>query len=260
VIVRAPAKVNLVLRVGPVRDDGYHRLATLFQAIDVYDEIELSDASETVVEGFEDTLITAALAALGETRHVRLTKGIPVAAGLGGGSSDAAAVLRAFSAGRDVNELYGIARSLGADVPFFLSGCETALGTGRGDRIEPLPDFPRGHAFVLLPEAEGLSTAEVYAGSQPNEVFEAVRGDLIRAVHITRTPADVGRMLANDLQPAALALRPALQRNIERLLAAGALGAQVSGSGPTTFGVFEDRAAAQRAAIGLQGSSVASPL
>ena len=109
-------------------------------------------------------------------------------------------------------------------MPFFLSGCETALGTGRGDRIEPLPDFPRGHAFVLVPEAEGLSTAEVYAGSQPNEVFEAVRGDLIRAVHIVRTPAEVGRMLANDLQPAALALRPALQRNIERLLAAGALG------------------------------------
>ena len=259
-IVRAPAKVNLVLRVGPVREDGYHRLATLFQAIDLYDELDLEPAAETSVEGFDDTLITAALAALGETRRVRLTKRIPVAAGLGGGSSDAAAVLRALRGDRDVNELYAIARDLGADVPFFLSGCETAIGAGRGDRIEPAVDFPRGHSFVLLPSATGLSTAEVFAHSRPNEIFPAVRGDLVRAVHTTRTPADVGRLLANDLEPTVLELRPELAASLERVRAAGALGVAVSGSGPTVFGVFEDRGAAERAALEIPGAIAASPL
>ncbi len=260
-IVRAPAKVNLVLRVGPVREDGYHRLATLFQAVDLYDELELEPAGEITVEGFPgDTLVTAALGALGETRHVQLTKRIPVAAGLGGGSSDAAAVLRALRGERDVNELYGIARSLGADVPFFLSGCEVAIGTGRGDRIEPVTDFPRTHAFVLLPASPGLSTAEVFGRSEPNPVFPAVRGDLIRAVHITRTPAQVGALLANDLQSAALGLRPELEANLERLRAAGALGVAVSGSGPTTFGVFADRGAAEEAALKLDGGIAVSPL
>ena len=259
-IVRAPAKVNLVLRVGPVRDDGYHRLATLFQAIDLFDELELEPAAETRVEGFDDTLVTAALAALGETRRVRLTKRIPVAAGLGGGSSDAAAVLRALRGERDVNDLYAIARDLGADVPFFLSGCETALGSGRGDRIAPAVDFPRSHAFVLVPAEPGLSTAEVFAHCRPNEIFPAVRGDLIRAVHITRTPAEVGALLANDLEAAVLELRPELARNLERLRAAGALGVAITGSGPTAFGVFEDRPAAERAALEIDGAIAAAPL
>ncbi len=171
-IVRAPAKVNLVLRVGPVREDGYHRLATLFQAIDLYDELELEPATETTVEGFpDDTLVSRALAALGETRRVRLTKRIPVAAGLGGGSSDAAAVLRALRGERDVNELYAIARELGADVPFFLSGCETAIGTGRGDRIEPAVDFPRDHAFVLVPADRASRRPTCSPGRSPTPCF-----------------------------------------------------------------------------------------
>ncbi len=259
-IVRAPAKVNLVLRVGPRREDGYHRLATLFQAIDLFDELELEEAEETTVDGFDDTLVTAALAALGETRRVTLTKRIPVAAGLGGGSSDAAAVLRALGGDRDVNDLYAIARDLGADVPFFLSGCETAVGSGRGDRIQPAVDFPRSHAFVLLPAEPGLSTAEVFGRATPNELFPAVRGDLIRAVHITRTPSQVGALLVNDLEPAALELRPELAQNLERLRAAGALGVAVSGSGPTVFGVFHDRPTAERIAAEIAGAIAASPL
>jgi 4-diphosphocytidyl-2-C-methyl-D-erythritol kinase len=259
--VRAPAKLNLVLRVGPRRSDGYHRLSTLFQAIDLFDELELEPAPETVVEGYpDDTLVRAALAALGEARRVRITKRIPVAAGLGGGSSDAAAVLRALGGERDVNELYAIARSIGADVPFFLSGCETALGSGRGDRIHALPDFPRGHAFLLVPQGRGLSTAEVFAGARPSDVFPAVHGELIRRVHTARTPAAVAAMVVNELEPSVLELRPELARVLADVRAAGALAAAVTGSGPTVFGVFSDRAEAERAAAGIPGSMAASPL
>jgi 4-diphosphocytidyl-2-C-methyl-D-erythritol kinase len=259
--LRAPAKVNLCLRLGPLRSDGYHRLTTLFQAIDLYDELELSEADETVVEGFaEDTLVTAALAALGETRHVRLAKRIPVAAGLGGGSSDAAAVLRALRGDRDPNELHAIARALGADVPFFLTGAETGFGTGRGDRIQPLVDFPRGHAFVLVPSERGLATADVFAASEPNPIFRAAEGDLVRAMHTVRGVEDVAALLANDLQDAVLELRPDVGDALAALREAAALGQIVSGSGPTAFGLFPDRRSAESAAARIPGAFAASPI
>lgn len=260
-LLRAPAKLNLVLTVGPRREDGYHRLSTLFQAIDLYDQLVLEPAADTVVDGFpDDTLVRAALDALGETRRVVLTKRIPVAAGLGGGSSDAAAILRALRGERPVNDLYAIARRLGADVPFFLSGCETALGSGRGDHIHPLPDFPRGHAFVLIPQAEGLATAEVFARARPSGIFAALHGDLVRGVHTARGPAGVAALVRNDLQPAVLELRPELQAELDRLRAAGALAAAVTGSGPTVFGLFADRVAAEAAAAQIPGAIAASPV
>jgi 4-diphosphocytidyl-2-C-methyl-D-erythritol kinase len=259
--VRAPAKLNLVLRVGPLRSDGYHRVTTLFQAVDLFDELELEPAAETVVEGFpEDTLVRAALDALGETQRVRILKRIPVAAGLGGGSSDAGAVLRALAGEHDANELHEIARGIGSDVPFFLSGCETAMGSGRGDRIQALPDFPRDHAFVLVPQQAGLSTPEVYARARPNDVFPAVHGELIRRVHTARSPAGVADMVVNELQPAVLELRPELEQVIDEVRGAGALAAAVTGSGPTVFGVFPDRAAAERAAAKIPGGIAVSPL
>lgn len=259
--LRAPAKVNLCLRLGPPRGDGYHRLTTLFQAIDRYDELELSEADETVVEGFaDDTLVAAALAALGKTRHVRLEKHIPVAAGLGGGSSDAAAVLRALRGDRDPNELHAIARALGADVPFFLTGAETGFGTGRGDRIQPLVDFPRGHAFVLVPSARGLATADVFAAAEPNPIFRAAEGDLVRAMHTVRRVEDVAALMANDLQQAVLALRPDVGEALAALADVGALAQIVSGSGPTAFGLFRDRQTAEAAAARIPGSFAASPI
>lgn len=259
--LRAPAKVNLVLRVGPRRSDGYHQLSTLFQAIDLFDELELDPAPETEVEGFpQDTLVRAALAALGETRRVRITKRIPVAAGLGGGSSDAGVVLRGLAGARDPNELHAMARAIGADVPFFLSGCEAAIGSGRGDRIHALPEFPRAHAFLLVPAAEGLSTADVFARATPNPVFRAAHGDLVRRVHIVHTPQQVAAMVANELEPAVLELRPELAGTLAAVRAAGALAAAISGSGPTVFGVFGDRAAAEAAAGRIPGSIPASPL
>jgi 4-diphosphocytidyl-2-C-methyl-D-erythritol kinase len=260
-ILRAPAKVNLCLRVGPLRSDGYHRLTTVFQAIDCYDELELDEAPETVVEGFpQDTLVRAALAALGETRRVLLRKRIPVAAGLGGGSSDAAAVLRALRGGRDPNELHAIARALGADVPFFLTGAETGFGTGRGDRIQPLPDFPRGHAFVLVPSDRGLSAGEVFAASEPNPIFRAVEGDLVRAMHTVRCVEHVAALMANDLEPAVLALRPEVAGALAALGREGALAQIVTGSGPTAFGLFPHRQAAEAAAARIPGGFAASPV
>jgi 4-diphosphocytidyl-2-C-methyl-D-erythritol kinase len=212
------------------------------------------------VEGFDDTLVTGALEMLGEPRRVVLRKRIPVAGGLGGGSSDAAAVLRAFAAERSVEDLYAIARQLGSDVPFFLSGLETALATGRGDILRHLPDFPRDYGLVLVPAADGLSTAEVYRTARPNEIYPAVQGDLIRGVHLARDVGGVARLVVNDLQEAALALRPELSATLERLRAAGALAAAISGSGPTAFGIFPDRGAAERAASGILAAIAAVPL
>jgi 4-diphosphocytidyl-2-C-methyl-D-erythritol kinase len=255
VILRAPAKINLCLRVGPVRDDGYHRITTLFAALELHDTLELEPAAETAVEGFPgDTLVTRALEALGETRRVRLEKRIPVAAGLGGGSSDAAAVLRALPGERTVNELYEIARALGSDVPFFLSGLEVALATGRGDLLRPLPEFPRGLAVLLVPDADGLSTADVYAASEPNPIYPAVQGDLIRGVHTVRSPRDVAGLVANDLEAAACELRPSIRGTLAAVREAGALAAAVSGSGPTVFGLFADGDAAEGAAASVPGS------
>jgi 4-diphosphocytidyl-2-C-methyl-D-erythritol kinase len=261
VIVQAPAKVNLVLRVGPLRSDGYRQLSTLFQAIDLCDTLDIEPGLETAIEGMPgDTLVRAALDALGERARVRIEKRIPVAGGLGGGSSDAGAVLRALRGERTANELHEIARGLGADVPFFLSGCETAIGTGRGDRIHALPEFPRRHAFVLVPSARGLSTAEVFRHAVENEVFAAVHGDLVRRVHTARSARDVAAMVVNELQPAVLDLRPELAGPLAALHEAGALATAVSGSGPTVFGVFEGRDEAARAASSIPGGTAAAPL
>jgi 4-diphosphocytidyl-2-C-methyl-D-erythritol kinase len=259
--VRAPAKVNLCLRLGPLRPDGYHRVTTLVQAIDLYDELDIEPAAETLVDGFaDDTLVTAALDGLGETRRVRIEKRIPVASGLGGGSSDAAAVLRALRGERTPNELHELARAVGTDVPFFLTGAETGFCTGRGDRVHALPEFPRGHAFVIVPAAEGLSTRDVYAASTPNPAFRAVEGELIRRMHTVRRTEQVAELMANDLEAAALGLRPDVRGTLAALADAGALRAQVTGSGPTAFGLFHHRAAAEEAAAAIPGALAASPV
>jgi 4-diphosphocytidyl-2-C-methyl-D-erythritol kinase len=256
----APAKINLCLRVGPVRGDGFHRIATVFAAIRLHDEITLDEAAETSIAGFPDTLVARTLDALGETRSVTIDKRIPVAAGLGGGSSDAAAVLRALRGRRPVNDLYAIARSLGSDVPFFLSGLEVALGTGRGDVLQPLPEFPRDYGVLLVPAAEGLSTADVYAAAEPNEVYEAVRGDVIRSANAARSVQHVASLVGNDLEPAVLRLQPELADTLAAVRAAGALAAAVSGSGPTVFGIFPDAGAAEKASEVVEGSIATGPL
>ena len=169
-------------------------------------------------------------------------------------------MLRALRGDHDPNELHAIARALGADVPFFLTGAETGFGTGRGDRIQPLPDFPRGHAFVLVPSDRGLATGEVFAACEPNPIFRAVEGDLVRAMHTVRRVEDVAALMANDLEPAVLALRPDVAAALDALRAEGALAQIVSGSGPTAFGLYAHRAAAEAAAARITGAFAASPV
>jgi 4-diphosphocytidyl-2-C-methyl-D-erythritol kinase len=265
----AYAKLNLVLHVGHPREDGLHPICSLLASIDLADEVtaeESESGSDSVdcrgVPG--DNLAASALAAFrsragGELPTLALTidKRIPVAAGLGGGSADAAAALRianelaASPLGRE--ELLRLAASLGSDVPSQLAP-RHALVQGVGERVEAI-DLPV-LAAVLVPDERGLSTAAVYAeldrlGSTRANLDPAA----LRALAGARPP-ELAAALQNDLQPAALSLRPDLEARLEALRAAGALGAAVSGSGPTCFGLFEDRAAADEVAAQLPGALV----
>jgi 4-diphosphocytidyl-2-C-methyl-D-erythritol kinase len=247
----AAAKVNLALEILGKRTDGYHEIATVMQTVDLADRLTLEDADELTmtttapdVPSDGGNLALRAAAALREAakldRGVRVTldKRIPVAAGLGGGSSNAAAVLlglnRLWGLRWRVPRLAEVAASLGSDVPFFLTG-GVALGTGRGERMTPLTGMPM--ALVLVNPRTPLSTAAVYGrvtrgmytdGARTRTVMEALR---------TRKPARVAASLYNGLEAATGELSQEMVRLRAALVAAGALGALMSGSGPTVFGV-----------------------
>src|SRR3954451_3106277 len=246
----APAMVNLVLRIGPVQPNGLHEVCSLFASLDLADDVEVEPAAADLVEcpGVEGpNLASAAIEALRAHApslppvQVRITKRIPVAAGLAGGSADAAAVLRAANSFHELpfddDQLRAIAAPLGSDVPSQVVPAHSVV-TGTGERVQSVALPPI--ALVLVPAAIGLSTAEVFATAAelglPRPTLEAA--DLHE---LAREPLEtIAARLENDLQPATLRLRPELERVIEELRAAGALGAQVSGSGPTVFGVFAD--------------------
>jgi 4-diphosphocytidyl-2-C-methyl-D-erythritol kinase len=269
---RAPAKLNLVLHVGRPRPDGLHPLCSLFASIDLEDELELEplpDGGRDVVEcpGVEaPNLAQAALAALRERLgpgalpplRVVIRKRIPVAAGLGGGSADAAAVLRAGNriAGEplSVGELRELAAGLGSDVPSQVEP-RHALVQGTGEAVEAI-ELPALTA-LLVPATEGLSTAAVYAELDRLRGWrERLDADALRGL-AQGSPEQLAGSLGNDLQPAALSLRPELEDTLSALRGAGALGAAVSGSGPTCFGLFAADADAERAAAGLPASLTA---
>lgn len=248
-LLTAPAKLNLCLFLGPRRDDGLHEICSLFEPISLADLIRIEPAARDevvcpVVEG--ENLAERALAALrgrgwshGPIR-VEIEKRIPVAAGLGGGSADAAAVLRLAEG--QVPDLERLAAELGADVPSQLHPHLSLVG-GAGELVEPLPWSPE-HAFVLLPLAEGLSTAEVYAEAdrlglgRARDDLAALRRRLRTAAFEGPSPLGYAHFLANDLQPAALSLRPEIGETLGALEESGAASALVSGSGPTVFGLF----------------------
>jgi 4-diphosphocytidyl-2-C-methyl-D-erythritol kinase len=248
--VIAPAKINLALVVGPVRADGKHELTTVYQALELGDEIHVEPAAETTVEGFEDTIVREALAQLGGGWRVRIEKRIPVAAGLGGGSSDAAAALRLANRRLEHplpdDRLHELAARVGADVPFFL--CERPqLGTGDGTTLEPLR-LPHDYAvLLLLPTGETKrSTADVYAAFDARggaagyrERVGALRSGLA-AIERTR---DLAALPPNDLASSALA---------DRIRAEGAFRADVSGAGPAVYGLFDTAADAERARRALR--------
>jgi 4-diphosphocytidyl-2-C-methyl-D-erythritol kinase len=255
VTVRAPAKINLHLGVGPARDDGYHQLATVYQAIGIYDDVTATAADDwsvtvTVTGELDVTDVPlddrniairagrALCAHHGVDRRARLeiAKNIPVAGGLAGGSADAAAALVALDRLWDLqtsdDDLLAIAGTLGSDVPFALVG-GTAYGTGRGELVEPVTD--RGEWWwVVVPNATGLSTAAVYAEYDDLGLGEHLRvpEGLFAALADAR-PEDLAIELHNDLEPAALELRPDLAVTRTDIEAAGAYAALLSGSGPT---------------------------
>lgn len=246
---RAPAKVNLVLHVGARRDDGLHELCSLFATIDLADELSIEEASADEVVCAEVDGPNLALAALERFRaeagsdlpplRVVIDKRIPVAAGLGGGSADAAAVLRAANrlAGEPMtaDALRELGAELGADVPSQIDP-RHALVTGAGEVIEPVELPPM--TLLLAPDARGLSTAEVYAKADSlGTTRPELDPDRMRAL-AERPLAELASALENDLEPAAVALRPELEHRMETLRDAGALAVRVTGSGPTVFGVF----------------------
>ena len=266
---RAPAKVNLILQVGDVRDDGLHELCSLFASLDLADELTIAprggEHDRVVCAGVEGPNL--ATRAIGELRaavgpavpalDVTIDKRIPVAAGLGGGSADAAAVLRAANriAGDplDSDELRAIGARVGADVPSQIDP-RHALVTGAGEHVEPvaLPAM----ALVLVPQVEGLSTADVYREADRIESTRA-RLDPAGLRELAGRPLpDLAAALDNDLEAAALSLRPDLAAELQALRDAGALAARITGSGPTAFGVFAGRADAERAAAGLSSGAL----
>jgi 4-diphosphocytidyl-2-C-methyl-D-erythritol kinase len=267
----APAKVNLVLQVGDVRDDGLHELCSLFASLELADEVTVEplerDAAQdqVVCPGVTGpNLVTRALAELRAELEVDLPaltitidKRIPVAAGMGGGSADAAAVLRAANAiagaPLDAGALRKIGARIGADVPSQVDP-RHALVTGAGEGVEPLALPPM--ALVLIPQDEGLSTADVYrAADRIGSTRARLDPDGLR--DLARAPlGDLAAALENDLEAAAIDLRPALAEELSALTTAGALAARITGSGPTAFGVFPDRASAERAAAHLSSSAI----
>ena len=272
--LRAPAKLNLCLYLGPRRDDGLHELRSIFCPLTLADRIVVEEAAEdeVVCDGVSGAnLAGGALEALRQRGwrspplRVEIEKRIPVAAGLGGGSADAAAVLRL--AAREVGGLDEIASALGADVPSQVDPA-FALVAGAGEVVERLPD-PRHFGVVLVPAAEGLATAEVYAEADRLELgrsaqeLERIGTELRAAAAVGASPLDYAPLLANDLGKAVLSLRPELSGALGALREAGAAAAFVAGSGPTVAGLFEDIAAADRAAAALPpryaGAIVAAP-
>ena len=272
VTVRVPAKINLSLSVGPLREDGYHELVTVFHAVSLYDEVtaradrrlSLSveplrhDSDIAGVPDDERNLAWQAAVLLAEhtgiNPEVRLTirKDIPVAGGMAGGSADAAAALVACDALWDTrltrDELGELAAKLGSDVPFALHG-GTAIGTGRGERISPVL-AATGLDWVIAVLPDGLSTPQVFEAcdllrrKSADPIPEpGVHSELMSALR-TRNAGLVGAALYNDLQPASIELLPKIGEVLALGSAAGAAGSLVSGSGPTTVFLVDSPLAA----------------
>lgn len=250
-MLTAAAKVNLALEILDRRTDGYHEIATVMQTVDLTDRLTLEESDVLEIQcgaagvpADETNLALRAALALREAaavqRGVRITldKRIPVAAGLGGGSSDAAAVLlglnRLWGLRWPAARLADVAVTLGMDVPFFLRG-GVALGTARGDRLRSVAAAPL--ALVLVNPGVGVSTAEAYGRVTPAMYSDGARCHAVIAALRSHRPARVAASLYNGLEAAVAPAHPEIARIRAALLAAGALAAVMSGSGPTVFAV-----------------------
>jgi 4-diphosphocytidyl-2-C-methyl-D-erythritol kinase len=254
----APAKINLALVAGPLRDDGKHEILTVLQRVGLSDRIDVEPAPATGVAGFpDDTLVRDALRLLAERTHtttgwrVRIEKKIPATAGLGGGSSDAASALRLANATLDAplgtQDLHDLAAQLGSDVPFFLYD-GPQLASGHGSTLEPL-DLPQDFFVVLvLPnDAVKSSTADVYAAFDARrgaDGWDVRRSAFAAALDAVRRPRDLAALPPNDLARSPVS---------ERLRELGAFRADVSGAGPAVYGLFHHEQHAKTAKRALRG-------
>ena len=254
----APSKLNLTLVVGPSRDDGKHEVVTVLQRLELADTVAIRPAARVTVRGFAtDTLVTRALETVAgltrQTFEARIAKRVPVAAGLGGGSSDAATALRLANASLGeplpFDELHAIAVALGSDVPFFLRD-GPCLATGDGSRLEPVT-LPQDYAVLLvLPAGSSkTSTRDVYARFDERSGavgYERRRGRLLNELPRIASPRELAGLPNNDLAESPLAAE---------LLGLGAFRADVTGAGPVVYGLFDDDDAAREASLLLEGHS-----
>ena len=250
----APAKINLALVVGPLRDDGKHEVLTVYQRLGIADRIELDTSASLSVWGFTgDTLVRGALerlavhAGVAPGWRVQIEKRLPVAAGIGGGSSDAATALRlANETLAQPVDLHPIAAAVGSDVPFFLAD-GPQLGAGDGTTLTPL-DLPQDYWVVLVVPraAQKASTASVYAAFDARDGaagWKERRAAVLDALDKVRRPRDLTALPPNDLASSPLA---------DELLALGAFRADVSGAGPAVYGLFHHQSAAKAAKRALK--------
>ncbi len=281
VTVRVPAKVNLQLSIGPREADGFHNVVSVFQAISIFDDVTVTfsppksgltislvgDQTHGVPQD-DSNLAMRAITLLAKEydleidAHLEIKKTIPVAGGMAGGSADAAAAIVAidylYSLGMSREEMSEIATQLGSDVPFMLSG-GTAIGTGHGDQLTAA--LSRGtYHWVLALSSVGLSTPAVYNECDrlrlESEIVEPQTNEHLMQALLAADAKTVGKYLVNDLQAAACSLRPALRLILDVGQEYGALGALVSGSGPTVAFLVSDEEAGLDLAVALTASGV----
>jgi 4-diphosphocytidyl-2-C-methyl-D-erythritol kinase len=281
VTVRVPAKVNLQLSVGPKESDGYHNLVSVFQAISIFDDITIklgepgsgltisvSGDQTHGVPADANNLAAKAVALISKEydltvdAHIEIKKSIPVAGGMAGGSADAAGTIIGidylYSLDMTREEMIEIASKIGSDVPFMLSG-GTAIGTGHGDQLTAA--LSRGtYHWVLAVSTVGLSTPAVYAECDrlrgELEIVEPQTNEALMQSLLAADAPGVGAALVNDLQLAACSLRPAIRLVLDVGQEYGALGAIVSGSGPTVAFLVSDQDSGLDLAVALTSSGV----
>lgn len=263
VALLAPAKINLALAVTGKRDDGYHELRSVFATIDLADRVRVAphrslevriapDVGAPRGEDLASRAVRAMATATGRepTAFVHIRKRVPVAAGLGGGSSDAGAVLRGLASiwRRDDVDLVALAATIGSDVPFFVTGARVAFVGGRGERVDPLPDPATTHVVIVRSQAR-LSTTDVFAELRTEDRGAAAAVDVLRDAFVrgTVTPQLLREIARNDLLGPAERLCPAVADARSRAAERG-IELALSGSGPTLFAVADDRRDALRTA------------
>jgi 4-diphosphocytidyl-2-C-methyl-D-erythritol kinase len=266
----SPAKLNLFLKILRKREDGYHDIVSLMQKISLYDEMTFSLKGDritvvcpdsTLPENEGNIIFRAVDALFSHTHHsqgieITVNKKIPIAAGLGGGSSNAATALVTLNEMTGFNlsqeELINLGAKIGADVPFFILG-KTAWASGIGDHLEAAHDIPHMW-FVLVNPGFEISTKEVYENLKLALTNDTIKYNMPRS----ETVSDIADKLYNDLERVSLGLYPALRKIKELLMAHGALGSLMSGSGPTVFGIYESQERALKAEYELKRLQVGS--